>query len=268
MKQVLYFWMLFLVALSSYHLCEVTHRGQLLVDVDVEPVHTTCCSYDDVIWVGDVLTWKDGSCGGYGRLHTLEGKKILFVGDSQSRRLAKTAQLLLEHFDEHLNTTILSKDRAVHSFITLSKLIQFQWAPCLKDILRHSHKFDKYDIVIASYGAHVFKCKNDTLRMINTLSHVEHMIWRTQPFPSSKVTNLTNYENVLNHTKHVWPPQRLHDHQHIMRIGGRDRENRIQGDTRNHLGYLARLALLQYSEKVFRCHPPPLKVRHEVVENK
>lgn len=217
------------------------------------------CVVDDVFWVGDVLLWDDPLCGGYGELDSFKNKSILFIGDSQSRRLAQTTHLLLR-MDKRGAPTMseLNKGSAIHTFLHIGPGIDFQWAPCMREMMQFVRLFSDYDYVFMSYGAHANRCKEeeDVWKIaLTAFASDPHpgLIWRTQPLPSLRIANITHLKRLRALALRVWPMNRLHDHQRVMYT--RDRENRIAGDTQDHLGALARIALLQYSNKKMALYP-------------
>lgn len=230
----------------------LTWRGGLNVVPFTVLCRPMCGNVSDIYWVGDVVQWRDSGCGGYGELKQFENKSVLFIGDSQSRRLARTLRLLLRNTTENISKKELDYDPVVHGFLRLGGGIDFQWAPCLKDMIKRSGMFRNYTIVFLSYGAHALRCKED-YRAISILRG-DNLIWRTQPFPSMQVKNITHLEIIGEYARSVWDPTRLHDHQMLIHVGSRDREERINGNSMDHLGHMARIAMLQYSNKLLSIY--------------
>ena len=174
----------------------------------------------NVEWQGESLSWYDNDLCGFHYMDTTEvqslltNKTYLFVGDSQTRRMAHTTVALAGDDDGDVSITDLNADKIVHTDIVfhapeINFKIDFRWAPCATNVARLMHQLiDKgagnYDIVMISIGIHdAQECKPSkatessaaVTRMMRQIGFYESIwtnstvVFRTQTHPKDGLKN-------------------------------------------------------------------------------
>lgn len=220
-------------------------------------------------WIGDVLVWRDYKWMTRNQtIVFLNGKSILFIGDSLSRRLAFTLKTFLN--DPSPTPSTLNKDPGGHFTIhhdAQNVTITSMWMPLTTSYLEHRlelvEAFPNYDYVFISIGLHDSKF----FHAINQ-THLSHYLdtiykdfrdfpnihYRLCPYPDieAHAHNITILDTINNHLRKNLT--RILDANKLMR--GRDAgELRIKGNTWEHFGVGGRLAIMQatlfYLQNIF-----------------
>lgn len=234
----------------------------------------TSCSNDfyNVEWVGNHIFWPQNTnqC----RLNfrntdalrrQFRGKKLLFIGDSLSRRFAYTFRILLE--GQFLTHDELDFDKVAHGYLNLTKHgvgVHFQWAPTIRDVIKkfQTNLTDEFDMIVISIGVHdAFpgnKVANDVivnstmkkvdklLQIVKSKSSKNDFFMRIEPPPSyTKSTNYALLQSISNRLVNEWYDTRMVlDTRRIIesRTTG---SARIAGNTPFHYGSEARTVFVQ-----------------------
>lgn len=189
-------------------------------------------------WIGNTLV---GNCGFSYRDKFDSNLTLLFMGDSQSRRLAMNVALFSKGVTDNV---IHGTDKVIHG--RMNRLfdtdISFQWAPCINNAIQIIKKEPTNVIIIYSTSLHYTngECvkRNFTSDFHEfTMQGFSNVIWRIQP--DARQDGLKNAMLVNNSSL------RILDQYTIMtpRMYGK---NRIKGNTIDHFGLDGRIALAQH----------------------
>ena len=155
----------------------------------------------DGYWHGDIWVWNDR------RMHymsmdearlALGGRRLVFIGDSVSRRLAKTVSRMLTN--EYSSVKDEEEDKGGWGVIEYHEQVSFVYAVMYMEITLYLQKttIDNDAIIVVSAATHIVdkgmerrNQKRDFDIMINELSVYKHVILRTEPLPDCNAMNCT-----------------------------------------------------------------------------
>lgn len=177
-------------------------------------------------------------------------KKVVFAGDSLSRRLAYTfASFLMGK----TSTAELKRDPtgAHRQFNNIyGSNISFHWSPCVSQGIEFFKKNEqKYDLFIFSHGVHYVapsgQCiKNNFYEEFDELKQIKNkskIIYRTQPM-SSRVEAQRDLLDFVEYSLNQTSDLTMLDHFDVLKERSYG-VSRISGNSKDHFGVQARLAL-------------------------
>jgi hypothetical protein len=203
-------------------------------------------------WIGDTLvagltyhTRKDA-------IKLLSNKRLLFAGDSLSRRLAYSLYTFLKY--ENPTPRQINKDPTGHKTITNvvpdnNITITSWWTPLMKNYLEKRHHISDFDYVFVSIGLHdstyggveSYNIIDEYLDVV--IDDLNKIRLRTCPYPD-KALNRTIIDKINTELRKRVPQSRLVDANRMMT--GRDiGDTRIKGNSKEHFGPAARAMFVQ-----------------------
>lgn len=196
---------------------------------------------DEYYWIGNTLV---SDCN-FKYLKKFKNKNILFMGDSQSRRLAITTALLIKGITDNVEH---NKDMFTHNALDniYGTNISFKWAPCINKAI----KLIKESTIMIVYSTSVHYTNGECMKrnFSNDLQmfeqeNLENVVWRIQP--DIRRDGEKNAELVRNSTLSYIDQYSFMRH----RMFGK---NRIKGNTADHFGADARIAMAQHLYHVLK----------------
>lgn len=222
----------------------VFHRDATRVHMRPKPVYRfkyDQCDIHNSNWLGDTLVYSEKTCDVSAIRYDPCPHKVVLLGDSLSRRFGYTWQALA---DGKTSVSELGSDIVSHSQVVLGDCLRFVWAPTFKDV-NNKLPTIKEEKIIVSVGIHDLTFDMDGMdQLIDTASSDPRIWFRTEPESDSGIEKVQLERNISSYMIHNWPNHRIIDHQRLMRPRSQG-ENRIRGNTREHLGTAARVILVQ-----------------------